>query len=64
MNEAKQETPEAPAARAHQPTLRELLGEQTWREWLGSVRAGLRKPRGLGQEPLNVFRFTGYDGLG
>ena len=49
MNEAKQGTPEAPAARAHQPTLRELLGEQTWREWLGNVRAGLRKPRGSGE---------------
>ena len=49
MNEAKQGTAEAPAARAHQPTLRELLGEQTWREWLGSVRAGLRKPRGSGE---------------
>jgi len=56
MNEAKQGTPETSAeeglpnvAHAHQPTLKELLGEMTWREWIEDVQAGLRKPKNSGE---------------
>jgi hypothetical protein len=55
MNEAKQGTsaPSAEAfpheAHAHQPTIKELLGELTFLEWLESVRGGLRMPKDSGE---------------
>ena len=32
--------------------------------YVQAMAARLRTPRGLGQEPMNVFRFTGYTGAG
>ena len=47
MNEAKQEAP--PGAHAHQPTIKELLGEMSFFEWLANVRSGLREPKNSGE---------------
>ncbi len=55
MNEAKQGTsaPSAEAmpheAHAHQPTIKELLGELSFLEWIQSVRSGLREPKKSGE---------------
>lgn len=55
MNEAKQGVPAPSAealpheAHAHQPTIKEMLGELTFLEWLQSVRAGLRMPKNSGE---------------
>ena len=55
MSEAKQETPASSAealplgAHAHQPTMKEMLGELSFREWFRNVRSGLRMPRDSGE---------------
>ena len=55
MKEAKQEAPasstEAPPheAHAHQPTIKEMLGELSFLEWVASVRKGLREPKSSGE---------------
>ena len=55
MNEAKQGKP-APSAEAlpheahtHQPTIKEMLGELSFLEWVQSVRVGLRQPKNSGE---------------
>lgn len=55
MSEEKQEMPspsveaQPVAGHAHQPTMKELLGEQTFREWFQAVRVGLRQPKNSGE---------------
>lgn len=50
MSEANMGAPESSGVTAsHQPTLKELLGEMTFGEWIHSVREGLRKPKNSGE---------------
>ena len=52
MNEARQGAPAEALpheAHAHQPTLKELLGEMSFLEWVRSVQSGLRMPKDSGE---------------
>jgi len=54
MSEAKQGTPATAEAlpseaHAHQPTIKEMLGEQSFFDWFRTVQNGLRQPKNSGE---------------
>lgn len=53
MSDAKQNVPQSEAFpfgnQGRAPTLKDMLGEQTFFEWLASVRSGMRMPRNSGE---------------